>query len=60
MAKDIVDIALSQIGYKEGSGNNTKYGKWYGMNGAAWCHMFVSWCAYKCGESAAVPKTADT
>lgn len=23
--------------------------KWYGMNGAAWCAMFVSWCAYQAG-----------
>lgn len=28
-----------------GSGNYTKYGKWYGSNPAAWCAIFVSWCA---------------
>jgi len=51
MAKDIVDIAISQLGYKEGAGNNTKYGKYTGANMAPWCHSFVSWCAYKAGES---------
>lgn len=61
MAKDIVDVAISEIGYKEEGGNKTKYGKWYGMNGAAWCHMFVSWCASQAGVSSdIVPKTAST
>lgn len=61
MAKDIVDVAIGEIGYKEQGNNRTKYGAWYGMNGAAWCHMFVSWCAYKAGVSTSiVPKTAST
>lgn len=60
MAKDIVDVAIGEIGYKEGKNNDTKYGKWMGQNNAPWCHEFVSWCAYKAGESAAVPKTAST
>lgn len=61
MAKDIVDVAIGEIGYKEQGNNKTKYGKWYGMNGAKWCHMFVSWCAAQAGESASVvPKTAST
>lgn len=61
MAKDIVDVAISEIGYRETGNNSTKYGKWYGMNGAAWCHMFVSWCADQAGVSpSVVPKTAST
>ena len=61
MAKDIVDVAIGELGYKEQGNNRTKYGAWYGMNGAAGCHMFVSWCAYKAGVSASiVPKTAST
>ena len=60
MAKDIIDIAIGEIGYAETGSNRTKYGAWMGMNGAAWCHMFVSWCAAQAGESAAVPKTAST
>ena len=61
MAKDIVDVALGQIGYREQGNNRTKYGEWFGMNGAAWCHMFVSWCANQAGVPASVvPKTAST
>ena len=61
MAKDIVDVALGQIGYREQGNNRTKYGEWFGMNGAAWCHMFVSWCANQAGVPASVvPKTAFT
>lgn len=59
--KDIVDVAISQIGYSEYGGGKSKYAAWYGMNGAAWCHMFVSWCANKAGVSTSiVPKTAST
>lgn len=59
MAKDIVDVAIGEIGYREQGNNRTKYGAWYGMNGAAWCHMFVSWCASQAGVPASVvPKTS--
>ena len=56
---DLIDAAIKELGYKEGAGNQTKYGEWYGMNGAAWCHMFVSWCADQAGiPLSTVPKTA--
>lgn len=59
MAKDIVDVAIGELEYTEQGSNQTKYGAWYGMNGAAWCHMFVSWCADQAGVSTSiVPKTA--
>jgi len=58
MAKDIVDIALGEVGYAETGNNLTKYGQWMCMNGYAWCHMFVSWCAAQAGEASAVPYTA--
>jgi len=60
MAKDIIDVAIGELGYKESGTNHTKYGAWMGMNGSAWCHMFASWCGYKAGEGSAVPKTAST
>lgn len=41
----LLSIAAKEVGYKEGSNNNSKYGKWYGMNNQPWCAMFVSWCA---------------
>lgn len=58
-AADILGVALTQVGYVEGSGNRTKYGEWYGMNGEAWCGMFVSWCANQAGiPSSVLPKYA--
>lgn len=58
---DIVGIAAKETGYRETGDNQTKYGAWYGMNGAPWCHMFVSWCAAQAGvPSSVVPKTAST
>ena len=42
---DIVSIAKTQIGYREGDNNDTKYGTWYGLPNQPWCAMFVSWCA---------------
>lgn len=53
LCKDILGVAASQIGYKEGCGNDTKYGDWYGMPKSPWCAMFVSWCA----DQANVPQT---
>ena len=43
--KDIVGVAKTQIGYREGNNNDTKYGDWYGLPNQPWCAMFVSWCA---------------
>ncbi len=55
----IMNIAEEQIGYKEGSNNDTKYGDWYGMPNEPWCAMFVSWCANQSGISTSIiPKYA--
>ena len=64
-ARALVDNAEGEVGYLEkasnsqlgdktanaGTANWTKYGAWYGggLNGYAWCAMFVSWCADKAG-----------
>lgn len=52
--KQFLAAAASQIGYREGWNgsywnNDNKFGKWYGMNGVAWCAIFVSWCADQVG-----------
>lgn len=60
--QDIIGVAKTQIGYKEGalsgtvSGSNdcTKYGQWYGMNYVPWCAIFVSWCADQAGISTSI------
>ena len=48
----IVEIAKSEIGTTEEpkDSNETKYGKWFGLDGVAWCGMFVSWCYAKRGK----------
>ena len=66
--KRMVDIAMSQVGYRErnsdgshGNGNFSKFGEWYGMNGQPWCAMFVSWAAEQAGiAGSVVPKHAYT
>ena len=55
--EDIINIALSQVGYHEGdseddydggntsgSGDYTEYGRYLGSIGGAWCSEFASWC----------------
>ncbi|MBC6461726.1 CHAP domain-containing protein [Actinomadura sp. HBU206391] len=44
-AQDMLEAARGQLGYREGKNNNNKFGRWYGMNNAPWCDIFVSWCA---------------
>lgn len=49
--QEIISIAEKEVGYTEipANSNKTKYGKWFGMDGVAWCAMFVSWCYDKAG-----------
>ena len=56
MRDDIIGVALTQVGYNEGSNNYTKYGVWYGMPNSPWCGMFVSWCANQAGIPTSVLK----
>ena len=48
----IVDIARKEIGTTEkpAKSNKTKYGKWFGWDGVAWCGIFVSYCYYLAGK----------
>lgn len=41
--------AEKHIGYREGWGNRTMFGKWYGADGNPWCAYFTSWCDNKAG-----------
>lgn len=59
-AQKAINTALKEVGYLEkksnlqldsktanaGSANYTKYGKWYGLNPAYWCAMFLCWVFY--------------
>ncbi|GAB4063930.1 hypothetical protein GCM10028777_08760 [Angustibacter speluncae] len=48
--KEVARLARSQVGIREGAGNRTKYGRWYGLDGNAWCAMFVSWVYARSGH----------
>ena len=47
----IIKNAKAEIGYNEypAGTNKTKFGKWFGFDGVAWCAMFVSWVYDKSG-----------
>jgi hypothetical protein len=47
----IISIAKKEVGYKEypAGTNKTKFGKWFGFDGVAWCGMFVSWVYHNAG-----------
>lgn len=47
----VILTARAELGTTENppNSNKTKYGQWYGLNGYAWCAMFVSWCFDKAG-----------
>ena len=42
--RDLINVALTQIGFTEGPNNRTKYGSWYSTPNQPWCATFVSWC----------------
>ena len=48
-AKQVIEIAASQIGYTESppNSNMTKFGKEFGWNGVAWCVIFLWWCFHE-------------
>ncbi len=46
----IMATAASQLGYKEGADEYTKYGEYFQYQGP-WCGAFISWCARSTGIS---------
>ncbi len=51
LAQRLITIARAEVGYTETppNSNKTKYGKWFGFDGVAWCGMFVSWVFDRAG-----------
>jgi len=47
----IIEVASKEVGQGETplNSNKSKYGKWFGFDGVAWCGMFVSWCYAQAG-----------
>jgi len=49
LSQRILTIALMQVGFKEGKGNNNPYGQFFNLNYASWCSFFVHWVLIKAG-----------
>lgn len=58
----VVRLAEASLGkYPESNGNNTNaITRWFGMNGAPWCAMFISWLFAQTGASRALGGAART
>lgn len=46
---DVIEIAKTQLGYKENSSGGSKYGAWRGNVNGGWCNFFVQWCLNEAG-----------
>lgn len=57
-AERVLAIARGELGNKEdpAGSNRTKYGKWFGLDGYAWCMMFIMWVFWKAGALGLLPK----
>lgn len=55
---DIVEVAKTQIGYKEGKNDDNKYGAYFNANNQNWCAYFVTWCARQAGIGPDIIKTS--
>lgn len=51
--KDLLVTARQELGNTESpaGSNRTKYGKWMGLDGYAWCMSFVQWCYAQAGTA---------
>src|SRR5689334_21606820 len=56
----VLAIARSQLGYRESGSNHTRYGRWYGLDGVAWCAIFISWVADRANAEDIIPRHAYT
>ena len=56
--EDVIAIAKKEIGYKEGTNNDTKYGVWYNLNHQPWCMMFIQWCFHQVKADKLILRTA--
>lgn len=50
----VLNVARSQVGYKEGKNNNTKFGVWFGWNNVAYCAIGVTWTFHMAGGLAQI------
>ena len=53
---NFIRVLMSQIGYREGPKESTKYAAYMGINHNPWCASFVSWCAKMAGVPESIIK----
>lgn len=46
---NIINVGLSQEGYREAEDGTAYYSEWLNQSGHSWCSEFVAWCAYMAG-----------
>lgn len=56
-AEKVLSAARRELGNREAppGSNRTKYGAWFGLDGYAWCMMFVQWCFRQAGAAQLLP-----
>lgn len=54
----IIQLCTAEISQHENpiGSNKTKYGEWYGLNGVAWCAIFIAWIFDKAGHRLSIDK----
>jgi peptidoglycan hydrolase-like protein with peptidoglycan-binding domain len=58
-ATKVLNVARSQIGYRAGRSNYSKFNRWYGMPGS-WCDMWISWVGVNAGARNIIGRAAWT
>lgn len=57
--EQLVQTALSEVGFTNFPNRDNKYGKWYGLNNNPYSAMFVSWCFGSIGSSELIAVSSD-
>lgn len=55
--KKVLDLCEASVGYKEGTNNDTTFGKWFGLNNQPWCAMSASKMYFDAGAIKSVANT---
>ena len=58
-AKDLIDVAIKEVGYREKINNGSKYASWFGLDNNPYSAMFVSWCFAMIGRSDLIAVTSE-
>jgi hypothetical protein len=53
----LLALCEADLGYQETGNNDTKFGKWYGLNNQPWCAMSASKMYFDAGAIASVANT---